>query len=293
MGERGSRKLAAGERRASDRGKRFPREPKAVNAVICGREKQAMALRLQGKLALVTAAGQGIGRAIAEAFAAEGARVIATDLEEKKLEGVKSVKRCKLDVRSTAAIEALAKETATEFGALDVLVNCAGYVHHGSVLDCSEQDWDFSFDLNVKSMHRMIKAFLPGMLQKKAGSIVNISSAVSSIRGVPDRYAYGATKAAVIGLTKAVAADFIRQGIRANAICPGTIESPSLEDRIKDRSRATGKSLVEVEKAFVERQPLGRLGRPEEVAALAVFLASDESSYITGQPHLVDGGMAL
>ena len=251
-----------------------------------------MALRLQGKLALVTAAGQGIGRAIAEAFAAEGARVIATDLEEKKLEGINSVKRRKLDVRSTAAIEALAKETATEFGALDVLVNCAGYVHHGSVLDCSEQDWDFSFDLNVKSMHRMIKAFLPGMLQKKAGSIVNISSAVSSIRGVPDRYAYGATKAAVIGLTKAVA-DFIRQGIRANAICPGTIESPSLEDRIKDRSRATGKSLAEVEKAFVERQPLGRLGRPEEVAALAVFLASDESSYITGQPHLVDGGMAL
>jgi 2-keto-3-deoxy-L-fuconate dehydrogenase len=264
-----------------------------VNAVICGREKQAMASRLQGKLALVTAAGQGIGRAIADAFAAEGARVIATDLEEKKLEGIKSVKRCKLDVRSTAAIEALAKEIATEFGALDVLVNCAGYVHHGSVLDCSEQDWDFSFDLNVKSMHRMIKAFLPGMLQKKAGSIVNISSAVSSIRGVPDRYAYGATKAAVIGLTKAVAADFIRQGIRANAICPGTIESPSLEDRIKDRSRATGKSLAEVEKAFVERQPLGRLGRPEEVAALAVFLACDESSYITGQPHLVDGGMAL
>jgi 2-keto-3-deoxy-L-fuconate dehydrogenase len=252
-----------------------------------------MASRLQGKLALVTAAGQGIGRAIAEAFAAEGARVIATDLEEKKLEGINSVKRRKLDVRSTAAIEALAKETATEFGALDVLVNCAGYVHHGSVLDCSEQDWDFSFDLNVKSMHRMIKAFLPGMLQKKAGSIVNISSAVSSIRGVPDRYAYGATKAAVIGLTKAVAADFIRQGIRANAICPGTIESPSLEDRIKDRSRATGKSLAEVEKAFVERQPLGRLGRPEEVAALVVFLASDESSYITGQPHLVDGGMAL
>jgi 2-dehydro-3-deoxy-L-fuconate 4-dehydrogenase len=252
-----------------------------------------MAQRLQGKVALVTAAGQGIGRAIAEAFVAEGARVIATDVDQGKLDGLKSAKRLQLDVRSTAAVEALAKDVAAEFGALDVLVNCAGYVHHGSVLDCSEQDWDFSFDLNVKSMHRTIKAFLPAMLQKKAGSIVNISSAVSSIRGVPDRYAYGATKAAVIGLTKAVAADFIKQGIRANAICPGTIESPSLEGRIKDRSQATGKSLTEVERAFIERQPMGRLGKPQEVAALAVFLASDEASYITGQPHLVDGGMAL
>jgi 2-keto-3-deoxy-L-fuconate dehydrogenase len=252
-----------------------------------------MANRLQSKLALVTAAGQGIGRAIAEAFVAEGARVIATDLDDTKLAGLKSVKSVKLDVRSTTAVEALAKDIAAELGPLDVLVNCAGFVHHGSVLDCSEQDWDFSFDLNVKSMHRTIKAFLPGMLQKKKGAIVNISSAVSSIRGVPDRYVYGASKAAIIGLTKAVAADFIRQGIRANAICPGTIESPSLEGRIRDRSQATGKSLAEIEKAFIERQPMGRLGKADEVAALAVFLASDESSYITGQPHLVDGGMAL
>jgi 2-keto-3-deoxy-L-fuconate dehydrogenase len=252
-----------------------------------------MAKRLQGKVALVTAAGQGIGRAIAESFAAEGASVIATDVDESKLDGITSTRGLKLDVRSTAAVDALAKQIAAEFGALDVLVNCAGYVHHGSVLDCSEQDWDFSFDLNVKSMHRTIRAFLPAMLEKNAGSIVNISSAVSSIRGVPDRYAYGATKAAVIGLTKAVAADFIRRGIRANAICPGTIESPSLEGRIRERSQTTGKSVAEVERAFVERQPMGRLGRPQEVAALAVFLASDEASYITGQAHLVDGGMAL
>src|SRR3954465_596936 len=248
-----------------------------------------MAGRLNGKTAVVTAAGQGIGRAIAEAFLREGTVVWATDLDETKLEGLNGLKRRRLDVRSTEAVDALARET----GPIDVLVNAAGFVHHGTVLECSEQDWDFSFDLNVKSMHRTIKAFLPGMLEKKAGAIVNISSAVSSVRGVPDRYAYGATKAAVIGLTKAVAADFIRQGIRANAICPGTIESPSLEGRIRERSQTTGKSIAEVERAFVERQPMGRLGRPEEVAALAVFLASDEASYITGQAHLVDGGMAL
>ena len=189
--------------------------------------------------------------------------------------------------------DAVAKTVASEFGALDILVNCAGYVHNGSILDCGDRDWDFSFDLNVKSMHRTIKAFLPGMLQKKSGSIVNISSAVSSIRGVPNRYVYGATKAAVIGLTKAVAADFIKQGIRCNAICPGTIESLSLDERIATLSKESGRSLDAVRQSFVDRQPMGRLGTAQEVAALALFLASDEASYITGQPHLVDGGMAL
>ena len=252
-----------------------------------------MSQRLQGKLALVTAAGQGIGCAIAQSCAAEGARVVATDVDEKKLEGLKADLRMKLDVRSTQAVESIAARIKSELGPIDILVNCAGYVHHGSVLECSEQDWDFTFDLNVKSMHRTIKAFLPGMLEKKRGAIINISSAVSSIRGVPDRYVYGASKAAIIGLTKAVAADFIKQGVRANAICPGTIESPSLEERIRAQSQASGRSRAEVERAFIERQPMGRLGRPEEVAALAVFLASDEASYITGQAHLVDGGMAL
>jgi 2-keto-3-deoxy-L-fuconate dehydrogenase len=249
--------------------------------------------RLRGKLALITAAGQGIGRAIAEAFIAEGAAVIATDVAEDKLGGLKAKKQRKLDVRSAADIEALANDIGREFGALDVLVNCAGYVHQGTVFDCADKDWDFSFDLNVKSMHRMIKAFLPAMLEKKSGAIINISSVVSSIRGVPNRYAYGATKAAVIGLTKAVAADFIRRGIRCNAICPGTIESPSLDERITALSKETGRSLEAVQQDFIGRQPMGRLGTPREVAMLALFLASDEASYITGQAHLVDGGMAL
>src|ERR1700726_5129988 len=217
--------------------------------------------RLQSKLALVTAAGQGIGRAIADAFIGEGATVVATDVDEKKLDGLNSRARLRLDVRSTDAVETLVKNIRAELGSPDVLVNCAGYVHHGSVLDCSEQDWDFSFDLNVKSMHRTIKAVLPGMLEKKSGAIVNISSAVSSIRGVPDRYAYGATKAAVIGLTKAVAADFIRQGIRANAICPGTVESPSLEQRIATLAKETGRPSEEIRKGFIDRQPMGRLGK--------------------------------
>ena len=252
-----------------------------------------MSNRLQGKVALVTAAGQGIGRAIAESFVKEGGKVIVTDVAEDKVGNLNAAKRVKLDVRAQDSVDSVAKMVASEFGALDILVNCAGYVHNGSVLDCSDKDWDFSFDLNVKSMHRTIKAFLPGMLQKKSGSIVNISSAVSSIRGVPNRYAYGATKAAVIGLTKAVAADFIKQGVRCNAICPGTSESPSLENRIATASKEIGRTLDEVRQAFVDRQPIGRLGTTQEVAALALFLASDEASYITGQPHLVDGGMAM
>jgi 2-keto-3-deoxy-L-fuconate dehydrogenase len=251
-----------------------------------------MSNRLQGKVALVTAAGQGIGRAIAERFAAEGAKLIATDLDAGKRSGLTG-KLHKLDVRSQTDIEAFARDISREFGPLDVLANCAGYVHQGSVLDCADKDWDFSFDLNVKSMHRMIKTFLPGMLDRKSGSIVNIASAVSSIRGVPNRYVYGATKAAVIGLTKAVAADFIKQGVRCNAVCPGTIESPSLGERITAVSQETGKSLDAVRQDFVARQPMGRLGTAEEVAWLALFLASDEASYITGQAHLVDGGMAL
>jgi len=251
-----------------------------------------MSGRLQGKVALVTAAGQGIGRAIAEKFAGEGAKVIATDLDPNKLEGLRAKLR-KLDARSQDDIDALGRDVGREFGPLNILVNCAGYVHHGTVLDCSDKDWEFSFDLNVKSMHRTIKTFLPAMLEKKAGSIVNIASTASSIRGIPNRYVYGTTKAAVIGLTKAVAADFIKQGIRCNAICPGTIESPSLEERITEQSRQTGRSPDLVRQDFVARQPMGRLGRPEEVAWLALFLGSDEASYITGHAYLVDGGMAM
>ena len=252
-----------------------------------------MAGRLKGKVALVTAAGQGIGRAIAAAFAAEGARVIATDLDAGKLKGLRAAERRALDVRSTAAVEALAEEVCRKYGALNVLANCAGFVHHGTVLDCSEADWDFSFDLNVKSMHRTIKAFVPAMLKCKRGSIVNISSGASSVRGLPNRYVYGSTKAAVIGLTKAVAADFIKRGIRVNAICPGTIESPSLDERIAALAKSTGQSLAVIRKQFIDRQPMGRLGTPVEIAMLAVYLASDEASYTTGQIHLADGGFAL
>ena len=245
--------------------------------------------RLTGKIALLTAAAAGIGRATAEAFVAEGARVVATDLDAAKLVGIAGIDARGLDVLSTPAIVAL----ASEIGGIDILFNCAGFVHHGSVLECSDADWDFSFDLNVKSMHRTIKAFLPGMLTRGGGSIVNIASGASSVRGIPNRYVYGASKAAVIGLSKAVAADFIKRGIRCNAICPGTIESPSLDQRIATLASHSGQSVEAVRQAFIDRQPIGRLGKAEEIAALAVYLASDESRYTTGTIHVIDGGFSL
>jgi 2-keto-3-deoxy-L-fuconate dehydrogenase len=252
-----------------------------------------MAGRLNGKLALVTAAGQGIGRGIAQAFVAEGARVIATDLHPEKLAGLDDATQRRLDARSTEDVNAAAEAIGKEFGALDILVNCAGFVHHGTVLECSDVDWDFSFDLNVKSMHRTLRAFLPDMVSKRRGSIVNIASVASSITGVPNRYVYGATKAAVIGLTKAVAADFIQHGIRCNAICPGTVQTPSLDERIATGAKSSGRTTDAVRKDFVDRQRMGRLGTPAEIAAMAVFLASDEASFVTGQPYVVDGGMTL
>jgi 2-keto-3-deoxy-L-fuconate dehydrogenase len=248
-----------------------------------------MAGRLTGKTALLTAAGQGIGRATAEAFLAEGAKVIATDLDAGKLHGLEGATTLPLDVRSTEAVTALAREA----GPVDILFNCAGFVHHGNVLDCSDEEWDFSFDINVKSMHRTIRAVLPGMLAKGGGSIINVASGASSVRGLPNRYVYGASKAAVIGLSKAVAADFIKRGIRCNAICPGTIESPSLEERIDTLARNSGQPRQSVQQAFVDRQPMGRLGTAREIAMLAVYLASDESSYTTGAIHLADGGFSL
>ena len=248
-----------------------------------------MSGRLKGKIAVVTAAGQGIGRAIAAAYVAEGAKVYATDLDVAKLEDLPRAKRRKLDVRSTRAVMAFAEKV----GPIDILVNAAGFVHHGTVLECSDSDWDFSFDLNVKSMHRTIAAFVPGMLTRGNASSVNIASGAGSVRGIPNRYVYGATKAAVIGLTKAVAADFIRQGLRANAICPGTIQSPSLDDRIATLARVNNITVEAARQAFIDRQPMGRLGTPEEIAMLAVYLGSDESSYTTGQIHLADGGFAL
>jgi 2-keto-3-deoxy-L-fuconate dehydrogenase len=245
--------------------------------------------RVSGKVAVVTAAGQGIGRAIAEMLVREGATVWATDLDRDKLEGIGAAQARRLDALSTEDVDALAKEA----GPIDILVNAAGYVHAGTVFETTDRDWDFSFDLNVKSMHRTIKAFLPGMLDKGGGSIINIASGASSVKAAANRYVYGATKAAVIGLTKAVAMDFIRRGVRANAICPGTIQSPSLDERIDAQAKATGKSVDEVRQMFIDRQAMGRLGTAEEIAAMALYLASDESRFTTGQIHLVDGGWSL
>ncbi|MBS3650374.1 SDR family oxidoreductase [Pseudaminobacter sp. 19-2017] len=252
-----------------------------------------MAGRLKDKIAVVTAAGQGIGRAIAEQFLAEGAVVYASDIDLDKLADLQGARAARLDVLSTDAVEAYARDT----GHIDILVNVAGFVHHGTVLSTSDKDWDFSFDLNVKSMHRTIKAFLPGMLERaketgKTCSIVNISSGASSIRGIPNRYAYGASKAAVIGLTKSVAADFIRDGIRCNAVAPGTFKSPSWEERVETLGKEWGSKEKALE-MFVQRQPTGRVADAAEIAPIAVYLASDEAAFTTGTVMAVDGGFSL
>jgi len=245
--------------------------------------------RLTGKVAVVTAAAQGIGRAIAEAFVEAGARVIATDILLEKLSDLEGAEIRRLNVLESAEIDSF----AASVGTVDVLVNAAGFVHNGTILDCSEADWNHSFNLNVTSMHRTMRAFLPAMIAKGSGSIINVSSIASSVHAVPNRYAYATTKAAVIGLTKAVAADFIRHGIRANAICPGTVMTPSLEQRIEAQAAQTGKTVEAVHREFVVRQPMGRLGWPREIAMLAVYLASDESSFTTGAVHVVDGGWTM
>ncbi|MBF6615682.1 SDR family oxidoreductase [Pollutimonas thiosulfatoxidans] len=245
--------------------------------------------RLAGKTAVITAAGQGIGRATAERFLAEGATVIATDLNESALAGLAGATTRRLDVTRQNDVIALAQEV----GPVDILFNCAGYVHDGTVLDCDLDAWNFSFNLNVHAMYYTIRAFLPGMLDKQGGSIINMSSAASSIKGVPNRFVYSTTKAAVIGLTKSVAADFVNRGIRCNAICPGTIESPSLQERIGLQAQKYGKTQQEIQAAFVARQPVGRLGKPEEIAALAAYLASDEAAFTTGTTQIIDGGWSI
>ena len=241
--------------------------------------------RMQGKSALVTAAGQGIGRASALAMAREGAHVIATDVNEAALAELakQGLQTRVLDVRDPTSIAA----AVAAVGPVDVLFNCAGFVAAGTILDCDEDQWAFSLDLNMTAMYRMCRAFLPGMLAAGSGSIINMASVASSVIAAPNRFVYGATKAGVIGLTKAIAADFITKGIRCNAICPGTVESPSLEQRLRD----TG-DYEAARKAFIARQPIGRIGLPEEIAALVVYLASDESTYTTGVAHIIDGGWA-
>jgi 2-keto-3-deoxy-L-fuconate dehydrogenase len=237
--------------------------------------------RLAGKIAVVTAAGQGIGRATAELFAAEGATVFAADINEQSLATLAGCRQAVLDVTDRAAVERFAGDT----GRIDVLFNCAGFVHDGTILDCDEAAWDASFALNVKSMYFLIRALLPAMIAGGGGSIINMSSVAGSVIGVPRRFVYGSTKAAVVGLTKAIAADFARQGIRCNAICPGTVQTPSLDERL-----AASGDLASARAAFVARQPMGRLGTPGEIAELALYLASDASAFTTGQCHVIDGG---
>ncbi|MCB8880958.1 SDR family oxidoreductase [Acidisoma cellulosilytica] len=246
-------------------------------------------MRLQGKRAFITAAGQGIGRTTAELFLREGAEVIASDINAAALETLQGARTMVLDVLSPEAVQ----KAAAEAGTVDILFNCAGYVHQGSILDCDEKAWQFSFDLNVTAMYRMIRAFLPAMLDAGRGSIVNMASIASSEKGAPNRAAYGASKAAVIGLTKSVAADYVTKGIRCNAICPGTVQSPSLNDRIKAQADAGQISEDDARAGFVRRQPMGRLGSTAEIAYLALYLASDESSYTTGTTQIIDGGWSI
>jgi 2-keto-3-deoxy-L-fuconate dehydrogenase len=243
-------------------------------------------MNLAGKKVLITAAGQGIGFNTATLFAREGAEVIATDINIDALHDIPGITPRLLDVTDPQAIAVLAQET----GALDVLFNCAGVVHSGDILSCTEREWQFALDLNVTAMFHMIRAFLPAMLGNNRGSIINMSSVASSIKGVPNRFAYSASKAAVIGLTRSVAADYVTRGIRCNAICPGTVESPSLRQRIAAQAQAEGRSEEEVYAAFVSRQPIGRIGKTEEIAQLALYLASDASSYTTGTVQIIDGG---
>jgi len=246
-------------------------------------------MKMQNKRVLVTAAGQGIGLASAIAFAEAGAQVFASDIEVRGLQGIPGIEALTLDVTSASAIS----EACQRIGGLDVLFNCAGYVHSGNILECDEAAWARSMDINVTAMYRMIRAVLPGMLERGGGSIINMSSVVSSVKGVPNRFAYAASKAAVVGLTKAVAADFIGQGIRCNAICPGTVESPSLRQRIAEQAAQQGVAEAQVYQQFLDRQPMGRIGSAAEIAQLALYLGSDASAYTTGGVHVIDGGMSI